>query len=86
MFNTVKLMCAAGLLVAMGVSLGCSPSTASGVRANWSPELRSMARTSEQHRTMEARTIDTNLRQIWDDGAMILLLDRPVRLTRYPVP
>lgn len=81
-----------GLLAAVGLmsllTLGCNDNkiTASKVRGDMSPELESMAMTSEQRKNTHARAIDTTERQFWDDLDMILLLDKPVRLTRYPVP
>jgi len=67
---------------------GCNKNkvTAEKVRDNMSPELQSMAMTHEQRQNAHARTIDTTLRQVWDDLDMILLLDKPIKLTRYPVP
>ena len=70
------------------VAGGCNKDkvTADDVRDHMSPELKSMAMTNEQRKNAHARTIDTTLRQTWDDLDMILLLDKPVKLTRYPVP
>lgn len=67
---------------------GCSRDriTASSVRRNMSPELASMAHQSQQRKNMHARTIDTDTRQIWDDLDSVLLLNRPSRMSIYPVP
>jgi hypothetical protein len=68
---------------------GCSDNknvTASDIRHHMSPELQSIAHTKEQRKNREARTMDTDLRQVWDDFDTLLLLDRPVRLSRYPIP
>ncbi len=81
-----------GLLVVSGLLLaavgGCDNNkiTASKVRSDMSPELDSIAMTKEQRKNEHARTVDTDLRQVWDDLDMLLLLDRPVRLSRYPIP
>lgn len=87
MRNLVQCLGAAALVMAMLVFSGCSsPTSASGVRSNFSPELHSTARTYEQDRNMEARTIDMNGRGFWDDGSRMLLLHRPSRLSPYPIP
>ena len=75
------------LASAMLLTTGCHrPTSAHGVRANYTPELHSTGRTFQQHQAMETRTIDTNLRGLYDDGARVLLMDRPSRLSPYPVP
>jgi hypothetical protein len=78
---------ALGLLLAFGAG-GCDDNkiTADKVRRDMSPELQSVAMTHEQRKNREARNVDTTMRQFWDDLDMILLLDKPVRLTRYPLP
>ncbi|MEX0744229.1 MAG: hypothetical protein WD118_01395 [Phycisphaeraceae bacterium] len=84
---SVKWFGAVALVMLTLVFAGChSPTSAAGVRANYSPELHSTARSFEQHQNNEARTIDTNLRGFWDDGSRLLLLDRPLRLSPYPIP
>lgn len=60
--------------------------TARDVRGDMSPELQSIAFSREQRRNRVARTVDTNLRQTWDDIDRVLLLDRPLHLSRYPIP
>ena len=89
----MKSMIRTGMIVAAGLMLaslacGCSSDrvTAAGVRSNMSPELESVAMTSEQRKNVHARAIDTTMRQIWDDLDTLLLIDRPIRLTRYPLP
>ncbi|MFA9478675.1 hypothetical protein ACERK3_10240 [Phycisphaerales bacterium AB-hyl4] len=84
---SLKCSGAAVLVVMMLVFAGChSPTSAAGVRANFSPELHSTANSYEQHLNREARTRDMNLRGVWDDGSRLLLLDRPSRLSPYPIP
>jgi hypothetical protein len=67
---------------------GCSSEiTADDVRGDPTPELESMAFTSEERKSIHARTFNTQFRQIPDDIDEILLLDRPVRFSpRYPIP
>ncbi|MEX2543553.1 MAG: hypothetical protein WD316_00355 [Phycisphaeraceae bacterium] len=86
MGTKIKLLGA--LMVAGVVTLGggCSPTSPDGIRANWSPELHSANKSFEQHRNMEARAIDMNLRHMFDDGARLLLVHRPSRLTAGPQP
>lgn len=75
------------LAFGMIAAVGCSDRiTADDVRGDMSPELKSMAHNSEQLENRYARSSDTTLRQIWDDIDMLLLRDKPSRLSRYPVP
>ncbi len=77
---------AAGVLAVVFVG-GCSNRiTADSVRSNMSPELETVAMTAEQRKNLHARVVDTDLRQIPDDIDTLFLLNRPVRMTRYPVP
>ena len=78
-----------GLLVGLLIVVsGCGSQkiTPKYARRHLNPELTSMAHMSEQLKNRHARTHDTNLRQIWDDLAAILLLEHPVRLSEYPIP
>ncbi|HEX7010020.1 MAG TPA: hypothetical protein VF184_08560 [Phycisphaeraceae bacterium] len=84
--KTMKRIVAAGLLAGLAGVVGGCGITGDSVRANWSPELHSTARSFEQHRNMEARTIDLNGRGAWDDGARLLLLDKPSDASPYPIP
>lgn len=78
----------AALVLFAGLGLGgCSDRiTAEGTRWNMSPELSTMAMTKEQRKNMQARSLDTTMRQINDDIDFLLLLDKPSKLTIYPVP
>jgi hypothetical protein len=83
----LTMMCGLGLLVSLVFLGGChSPVSAKGVRNNPSPELQSIAMTKGQRKNRHARTHDTTMRQIHDHLDMILLFDRPVRLSEYPIP
>ena len=73
--------------------VGCNGSgnmdriTAKKVHGDMSPELDTVALTAGQHRTRVEGAADTTLRQIPDDMVTnILLLDRPSRMSRYPIP
>lgn len=88
--RTFQLM-AAGLVLSLGMlATGCSSSqgriTASDIRSNMTPELKTTAMTSEQHKTRVVRSVDHNLRQVWDDLDYIFLVDKPSHLTPYPIP
>ena len=50
------------------------------------PELQSYAATAEQDRNRQARVIDNNSRQVWDDLSRVLLFEETSQLSRYPVP
>jgi hypothetical protein len=87
----LKHVCGFGCVVLivglMFIAGGCSQKvTARSVRSNMTPELQSIAHMSEQRKNRTARTMHTNMRQIWDDLDAILMLERPVRLSEYPIP
>ncbi|MCC6581755.1 MAG: hypothetical protein IT440_15085 [Phycisphaeraceae bacterium] len=56
------------------------------VRKHIAPEMDGIALTREQRKNVEARTRHDNLRQIPDDLAYILLLERPGQMSRYIIP
>ena len=62
------------------------PITTDDVLGNMSPELTSLARTPDEIDMQMSRTVDTNGRSAWDDLLAIFLLDRPLRLSNYPIP
>jgi len=66
------------------VTVGCT--TAERQRLNMSPELRTMAQTQQTRWNRIARSVDTDSRQFWDDLDRVLLLDRPVITSRFPIP
>lgn len=76
------------VLTAALLAGGCSGGRieVDSVRANMTPELQTTAMTSSQHKTRIARSVDHNLRQIWDDLDYIFLIDQPSHLTSYPIP
>lgn len=51
-----------------------------------SPELKGIAHTPKELRYEHRRTKDTDMRQIWDDIDTIMLLNRPGRMSAYPIP
>lgn len=76
-------------LVALALSAsGCeSPSKEDAdVRASVTPELRTLSERSIEVDNTMLLTLDTNARSINNDLRRIWLLDRPVRLTREPMP
>ena len=87
MFNRVKLCGAAALVGAAMLVGGCGGSqvTPSTVRHNWSPELKTLAEGPQYHKTMNTRTIDTNLRAMEDDLTRAILFDDPLGLDPYLV-
>ncbi len=74
-----------GFLITSG---GCQRQkiTAKSVRGDMSPELQSIAHRQEQRKNMHARTKNTNWRQLKDDMDRILLMEKPSRLSEYPIP
>ncbi len=56
------------------------------IRSHPSPAMMSLAkRPSDNYNTL-AISKDTNLRMIWEDGARLLYIDRPSKLTPKPIP
>ncbi len=87
-FGAIFMLVAIG--VTAGLSAGCEsdPDTidADYVKSNMTPELQSVAMGKELREMKHARTIDHNLRQIWDDIDSIMLLDQPLGFSRYYIP
>ena len=65
---------------------GCNTITVEQVRFDLSPELDGVAHTGQQLKNRRARTYDTQLRQIHDDAAAVLMEDHPSLLTQWPIP
>lgn len=80
------LLTALALTLLCTATVGCSGTSSAAIRANPSPELYTSARTFDQHLNAQARTFDVNERSGLDDLNRLFLLDRPRRLTPYPVP
>lgn len=90
MKRTFQLM-ATGLVLSLGMlATGCSSGegriTVGDIRSNMTPELKTTAMTDDQHKTRIVRSVDHNLRQIWDDLDYLFLIDQPSHLTPYPIP
>ena len=80
-----------GLVVAVGLTLlvslgGCNTVTPGKVRRNMSPALATTDRARGQAANDMARVVDHNTRTAWDDFKRLMLLDKPSRLTPYPIP
>lgn len=89
MVKSVKLIGAAAVLSCGALLVGgcdANRTTAGDVRRDWSPELHSLTQHKEMHRTMRARTVDTNMRMVQDDLDKLLMLDSPSGLSRWSVP
>ncbi|MEZ6242443.1 MAG: hypothetical protein R3B57_05310 [Phycisphaerales bacterium] len=83
--NTIALAATAALLA------GCSsgPKHAGNVgkyRNNPSPALTTLAKRPADNRNSLAIMEDTNWRMFWEDGARVLYIDRPSRLSPKPIP
>jgi len=87
MRNFLLKACAGALFVVIALSLGaCNRVTKKSVWKDMSPEMQTLSRTADQRTTRQKRSYDTNLRQLNDDWDMLLLQDRPMWLSEYPVP
>lgn len=60
--------------------------SAADVRSDMSPELQSLAYTSEQRKNQQARSLDTTMSQIHEDWDRIWLIHKPIGMSRYPIP
>ena len=75
------------LMVSLMSLGGCANKvTGDDVRANPSPMLKSIAHTDQQLKNRGAYSRDTTMRQFWDDVDAFFLQDRPLRLSKYPIP
>lgn len=86
MKRTLWLVAGCLSLVLPVFTTGCNRVTADSVRSNMSPELQSVAMSKEQRKNHHARVMDHTLRQWHDDWDYLLLMDRPRRMTKYPLP
>ena len=96
MFNPIRHVNCVLLAMAVLAVVGCSSTTygpdgrpiitAASVHGDMSPELDTIALSRGQSMNRIHRTIDTDLRQVPDDMTALWLLDRPSRMSRYPVP
>ncbi|MEL7088356.1 MAG: hypothetical protein AAGL98_07940 [Planctomycetota bacterium] len=84
MFQSLTKTLSACVLAGACVLLvgGCSSKYSSDL----TPELTSYARSDAQYRNNQAKTVEHNGRQFWDDLSRVLLLEEPSQLSRYPVP
>lgn len=79
----------AAVLIVTGVftAAGCSgPDASQQGHMEMSPGFETIALSHEQNAVRHARTLDTNSRQLVDDIDRILLIDRPMRMSIYPIP
>ncbi|MCA9277850.1 MAG: hypothetical protein H6815_03590 [Phycisphaeraceae bacterium] len=86
--SKVRPLLVAGSLVALSALVGCSSSgdARSGkLRSNLTPELATLNQRSVDIANERAYTKNLNWRQARDDWESIWLLDRPARLTLFPM-
>lgn len=56
------------------------------IRSHPSPAMMSLAKRHSDNLNSLAVTKDTNLRMFWEDGARMLYIDRPTKLSPKPIP
>lgn len=84
--NTALLFCGLALLVTLSAA-GCSqPTVLEALRMDMSPGFETMAFSHDQRLYHHARSLDTLNRQLRDDLDKLLFVDRPLRLSPYPIP
>lgn len=68
-------------------AVGCSSSNpVHALRTNPTPEVRTLADTSDEVQNKLWLTQNMNVREFWEDAARTFYLDRPTRLSPYPIP
>ena len=87
--HRIAVLSLAGL--AMVVLTGCqnpaSPWSRDGrIRANLTPELRTLDQTHIDTKNQSALMVSENMRMAYDDLLKVFYLDRPSRLTQLPMP
>lgn len=85
----IAVLSLAGL--AMVVLTGCqnpaSPWSRDGrIRANLTPELKTLDQTHVGVKNQTALMVSENRRMAYDDLIKVFYLDRPSRLTQFPMP
>ena len=60
--------------------------TTDAILGDLTPELLTLTERPIDAEVQIARTNNTNMRQFWNDWGHVLILDRPTRLSVYPVP
>lgn len=86
---SLAILGAALMLTASGcASKSADPNrvTVESLRADLTPEMESVGLNHDQRVNRHIRTFNTNIRQVWDDLDAILMLDRPNRMSPYPIP
>lgn len=56
------------------------------IRSHPSPAMMSLAKRQSDNLNSLAVMKDTNMRMIWEDGARVLYIDRPSKLSPKPIP
>ena len=87
MRNWMFKACFGAVLAVSLVSLGgCNRVTKHTVWRDMSPEVESLSMNHDMLKSRRARSIDTNLRTIHDDWDFLLLQERPMYMSEYPIP
>jgi hypothetical protein len=79
------------VLTMLGLATGCESQqektvTVEDVRNNLSPNFNTVIYSEEQVKNNWAVTLDVNERELRDDWNRMWFLERPQRLTPYPMP
>jgi len=83
----LHVIAALAMMSSLMLLVGCSNKvTAEKVRSKLTPELYSTAHSRGQFQNRTAISIDHTSRQASDDFAKLILMDKPLRLTKWPVP
>ena len=81
---------ACGLIIGVSLAaMGCNNHATHELEtlfSDMSPGFETVALSHDQRVLRHARTFNTHQRQLNDDLDMIMLIDRPLRMSPYPIP
>lgn len=76
-----------GVVVAAAAALGgCADNSPEGIRLDLTPDLQTTWQRPVDVGNQVSITYDENIRLFWEDLHRASLVDRPSRLSKYPMP
>lgn len=84
--SCLRAIAAGSLLAAAGACVGCSGGPVDGYRLDPTPSAMTMSENGNEVANLTTTTFDTNFREMNEDVARLLLIDKPTLLSPKPVP
>lgn len=84
--SCLRVIAVGALLGAACACVGCSGGPVDGYRLNPTPSAMTMSQNGNEVANATTTTFDTNFREMNEDVARLLLIDKPTLLTPKPVP